>query len=124
DRPRIRRAIKAVLRDAGIAEAKISLAVVDDPTIAKLHEEFLDDADPTDVLSFVLEQSPQCLEGEVVASADTATSNAPQYGATPEDELLRYLVHGTLHLVGHDDATPRARAAMRKLEAKYLTRND
>ncbi|MCE5269353.1 MAG: hypothetical protein LLG00_15865, partial [Planctomycetaceae bacterium] len=47
DRPRIRRAIKAVLRDAGIAEAKISLAVVDDPTIAKLHEEFLDDADPT-----------------------------------------------------------------------------
>jgi probable rRNA maturation factor len=120
DRRRIRRTVEAVIRDAAIPEARISVAVVDDPTIAKLHHEFLGDTEPTDVLSFVLERSPQCLEGEVVVSAETALGNAPRYGSTPEDELLRYVIHGTLHLLGHDDATPRKRAAMRKLERQYL----
>ncbi len=116
----MRRAIVAILRDAEIAEAQISVAVVDDPAIARLHEEFLNDPDPTDVLSFVLERTERCLEGEVVASADTARANAKTYRATPEDELLRYAIHGTLHLVGYDDATPAGRGVMRKLERKYL----
>jgi probable rRNA maturation factor len=123
DRRRIRRAVGDILRDAAIPDARISVAVVDDPTIAKLHHEFLGDADPTDVLSFVLERSEQCLEGEVVVSADTAVSNAPRYRSAPEDELLRYVIHGTLHLVGHDDTAPRSRAAMRKLERKYLAQS-
>jgi probable rRNA maturation factor len=120
DRSRMRRAIQAILRDAEIIQAEISIAVVDDPTIAKLHGQFLDDPTPTDVLSFVLEQSEQSLEGEVVASADTARSCAARYKATPEDELLRYVIHWTLHLVGYDDATPRQRATMRTKERKYL----
>ena len=107
DRKRMRRAIQAIVRDAGIDSAQISVAVVDDATIAKLHGEFLNDPTPTDVLSFVLEQSPGVLEGEVVVSADTAASSAPQFGCTAEEELLLYAIHGTLHLVGYDDATPR-----------------
>ncbi len=124
DRRRIRRAVEAVIRDAAIPDARISIAVVDDPAIAKLHREFLGDPEPTDVLSFLLERPPRCLEGEVVVAPETAHSNAPRYGSTPEDELLRYVIHGTLHLVGHDDATPQKRAAMRKLERKYLRSND
>ncbi|MEN6450736.1 MAG: rRNA maturation RNase YbeY [Thermoguttaceae bacterium] len=120
DRRRLRATLKAILRDAAVADARISIAMVDDPTIAKLHDQFLDDPDPTDVLSFLLERSPEGLEGEVVASADTAAANARRYGATPEEELLRYAIHGTLHLVGHDDQTPRDRAAMRRLERRYL----
>lgn len=120
DRRRMRRAIVAILRDAEITEAQISVAVVDDPTIARLHGKFLNDPDPTDVLSFVLERSERCLEGEVVASADTARANAKTYRTSPEDELLRYAIHGTLHLVGFEDATPASRAMMRRLERKYL----
>jgi probable rRNA maturation factor len=120
DRPRVRQAVQAILQDAEIADAEISIALVDDPTIAKLHGQFLDDPTPTDVLSFVLERSEQSLEGEVVASADTAKACAATYKATPEDELLRYVIHGTLHLVGYDDATPRQRATMRTKERKYL----
>jgi probable rRNA maturation factor len=124
DRRRIRRAIGAIVRDAEIPEARISVAVVDDATIAKLHGQFLGDPSPTDVLSFVLEQSAGCLEGEVVVSAETAVANAPLYGCTADDELLRYVIHGTLHLVGFDDATPRKRAVMRKKEDTYLTQTD
>jgi probable rRNA maturation factor len=120
DRRRLRAAVRAVLHDAGVCDAEISVAVVDDPAIAVLHGRYLDDPTPTDVLSFVLERSETRLEGEVVASADTARSLAAKYKSTPHDELLRYVIHGTLHLVGYDDATPRQRAVMRTKERKYL----
>jgi probable rRNA maturation factor len=121
DRKRLRGAIQAIVRDAAIGNARISVAVVDDAAIAKLHDEFLNDPAPTDVLSFLLERSPQMLEGEVVVSTDTARTVAPRYGSSAEDELLLYVIHGTLHLVGYDDATPRKRAVMQKEEQKYLS---
>jgi probable rRNA maturation factor len=122
DRRKIRRAVSEILRDAGIVHAEISIAIVDDPTIAKLHAEYLDDPTPTDVLSFVLEQTEQKLEGEVIASADTAKAYAPRFRSEPDEELLRYVLHGTLHLVGYDDTTPAKRSVMRKQERKYLER--
>ena len=120
DRRRMRRVVQKILRDAEIVEARISIAVVDNPTIAKLHDEFLNDPEPTDVLSFVLERSQDGLEGEVIVSAETALASAPCYGCTAEDELLLYVIHGTLHLVGYDDTTPRKRSVMRKREREYI----
>jgi probable rRNA maturation factor len=124
DRRRMRQVVRAIVRDAGIAQATISIAIVDDATIARLHQQFLDDPTPTDVLSFVLERTDESLEGEVVASADTAKACAPKYKSTPEEELLLYVIHGTLHLVGYDDTTPRKRAVMRKKEKEYMEKQD
>ena len=116
DRARLRRAVRAVLRQASVPRARISLAMVDDATIAPLNRQFLDHKGPTDVLSFVLERDEGWLEGEVVASAETARREAPQFGWTPHDELLLYVVHGMLHLVGCDDRTAGQRVRMRTQE--------
>jgi probable rRNA maturation factor len=74
------------------------------------------------VLSFLLEQGPEGLEGEVIASAETAARESPRYKWPAEDELLLYLIHGTLHLVGYNDATPKERAVMRAREREVLRR--
>jgi probable rRNA maturation factor len=124
DRRLIRRTIRRILGDAGISEARTSVSGIDDSAVAHLHLTFLNDPDPTDVLSFVLERTPNALEGEVVVSADTALASAPRYRSTAEEELLRYVIHGTLHLVGHDDATASQRAGMRRLERRYLQQSD
>jgi probable rRNA maturation factor len=124
DRRRIRQAVRSIVCDARVTDAKVGVAVVDDSTIAQLHGEFLNDPTPTDVLGFVLERSEQMLEGEVVVSADTALASAPKYGLPAERELLLYVIHGTLHLVGYDDTTPRQRAVMRKKEREYLAQSD
>jgi probable rRNA maturation factor len=124
DRRRIRRALRRIVAEAGIAEASISVAVVDDPTIAELHDRYMNDPDPTDVLSFVLERTTHALEGEVIVSADTAKTCAPRYRCSAETEMLRYLIHGALHLVGYDDATPKQRAFMRRLERRYLAADE
>jgi probable rRNA maturation factor len=122
DEARIRRAVEMILEDAGIREAEISVAVVDDLTIHALNRQFLSHDEPTDVLSFVLEQGEASLEGEVIVSADTARASAPEYGWEPVDELLLYVIHGTLHLVGGLDATPEEQADMRAGEREYLAR--
>lgn len=120
DSGRLRTAVRRILRDAGLRDAQVSLAIVDDPTIHRLNRQFLDHDYATDVLSFVLERSDDRLEGEVIASTDTAIRSAGRYGWQPADELLLYVIHGTLHLVGYDDRTPRPAAQMRKQERAYL----
>ena len=121
DAERLRQAALAVLRDAGVEASELSIAVVDDPTIHDLNRRFLEHDYPTDVLSFLLERDGSRLEGEIVVSADTATREAARLGWPAGDELLLYVVHGTLHLVGYDDVTDELRAEMRAAEKRHLT---
>ena len=72
------------------------------------------------MLSFVLERGEGFLDGEVVVSAETALRTAPRFGWSAAEELLLYVIHGTLHLAGYDDATPEQQAAMRGRETEYL----
>src|SRR3954466_3253520 len=101
DEARLIDAARAVLRDSEFSSAAISLAVVDDETIHELNRRHLDHDYATDVLSFVLEDDGQHLEGEVILSADTAAAAAEELGHAAAEEQLLYVIHGMLHLVGH-----------------------
>jgi probable rRNA maturation factor len=122
DEERLRQAVENVLRAGGIATAEVSVAIVDDATIHRLNVQYLDHDYPTDVLSFLLERSGDRLEGEIIASADTATRNATEFGWSAADELLLYVIHGALHLVGYDDSTDELQDVMRAAEAEQLAR--
>ena len=122
DHDRLRQAISLILADAGVTSGEISIAIVDDPTIHDLNRRFLEHDSPTDVLSFPLARESDRLDGEVVVSADTARRQAAGFGWKPEDELLLYVIHGTLHLVGYDDLDPAAQVEMRKCEQHYLAK--
>ena len=123
DEPRLLTAVRSILTDAaGLERATVSVAVVDDATIHELNRRFLNHDWPTDVLSFVLDETDGSLEGEIILSADTAAASAPEFGWSAADEQLLYVIHGTLHLVGYDDQTDVAAAEMRAAEARYLER--
>ena len=102
-----KRAAEAVLK-----RRKVLVAIVDDGTIAELHERFLDVPGPTDVLSFP--------HGEIVVSADTARREGNARGVPPLHELMLYVVHGALHLDGYNDKRPKERARMRAAERRIL----
>jgi probable rRNA maturation factor len=121
DARRIRRAVRQVLLDAGMTRAVVSVAVVDDATIRRLNARYLGHDYATDALSFALERGEGFIEGEIIVSAETAAAAAPRFGPHPADELLLYVVHGALHLVGYDDATKAGRAAMHEKERHYMT---
>ena len=117
---RLQSGVQAVLQGEAVSTATVSLAVVDDATIHQLNRRYLEHDQPTDVLSFLLEPGPPCLDGEVIISADTAARQCGRYGWSVHEELLLYAIHGTLHLVGYDDREPTAAEAMREREQFYL----
>jgi probable rRNA maturation factor len=121
DADRLTRAVEMILVEEGVEAAVINVAIVDDPTIHDLNRRFLDHDEPTDVLSFVLDEEAGRLEGDVIASADTAARTAAQLQWPAADELLLYVLHGTLHLVGYDDLNPDSRREMRERERHYLS---
>jgi probable rRNA maturation factor len=121
DVARLAAAVQLALADEGCEEANVSVAIVDDATIHRLNRQFLEHDYPTDVLSFVLEPPPQ-LEGEIIASIDTARAEAAEAGWAAEDELLLYVVHGALHLAGLLDKAPEDAAEMRAAERDVLHR--
>ena len=91
-----------ILSDDGVSEGALSIAVVDDETIHELNRQYLQHDYPTDVLSFLLDREGGRLEGDIVVSWDTAARQAEEWGWNADDELLLYVVHGTLHLLGFD----------------------
>jgi probable rRNA maturation factor len=120
DRRAIRRVIVQILRDHEIREAEFSVAIVDASTSHEVNREFLGHDYPADVISFPLDHAKGQLEGELVLCADVAVDQAKRYGWKAEEELLLYVVHGTLHLVGYDDLSTGPRRTMRAKERHYL----
>jgi probable rRNA maturation factor len=110
----VRAVVAAAFEQERAGEPDVSVAIVDDATIAAMNERWLGHEGPTDSLAFSLDgdPGPDGLRGEVVASAETALREARARGLDPRGELLLYVAHGVLHLLGWDDDTPRSRAAM------------
>lgn len=124
DRARLKEGVKRVLQGEGIEHAVISIAVVDDPTMHDLNRRYLQHDYPTDVLSFLLEEDDDRLEGEIIISADYAAREAEQFAWSAQDEMLLYVIHGALHLAGYDDLEPEVKAEMRSKERQYLAAFD
>lgn len=122
DADRLEAAVRQVLDEAGIEAGEISVAVVTDEQMHALNRQYLNHDYPTDVLSFVLDEDEDRLDGEIIVSSDYASREAQRFGWTTADELLLYVIHGSLHLAGYDDQTPEARQAMRAAEAQHLAR--
>lgn len=129
--------LKRVAGDAlaaqGVARGEVCIVVVDDRRIAALHAAWFDDPTPTDVITFDLSADDPAaaagvVQGDIVVSAETASRVARairrggQPGWTPRHELAYYVVHGILHLTGHDDRTAADRRAMRARERAVMRR--
>jgi probable rRNA maturation factor len=112
--------VTKICGNEGIHSGCVSVAIVDDAAIHALNRKYLDHDDPTDVLSFVFERSAGYLEGEIVVSAQTARERATEFGLQADSELILYLIHGTLHLVGYGDKDEHERHRMRERERHYL----
>jgi len=100
-----------------LGRKNLSVAFVTNAAIRRLNRRFLGHDYATDVLSFPLGGD---LFGEVVISAEYAAAEARRRGLPVEEELLRYVVHGILHLLGYDDHRPADRARMWKRQEREL----
>jgi probable rRNA maturation factor len=132
-----------VLQDEGVTgDVELALLFVDEPTIAELNQRFMGHEGPTDVLAFPIDdddvmigRSPDgsssgpdrgpvddvpLLLGDVVICPAVAARNAPSHAGTYDDEIALLIVHGILHVLGHDHAEPDETQVMQSRERELL----
>jgi rRNA maturation RNase YbeY len=105
----------------GRALGTVSIVLTDHDTVLALNRDYLGHDYVTDVLSFDLSaEDASHVEGEIYVDLDTAAERHEDFGVSFEDEARRYVVHGTLHLMGYDDSNDSQQAEMRRLEDQFL----
>ncbi|WP_376749284.1 rRNA maturation RNase YbeY [Anaerospora hongkongensis] len=127
--------VRAVLRKAadvyGLTENnEVSLVFCDDAYIQNLNRDYRGKDQPTDVLSFALNEGEepeivdgpaQVLLGDIIISLETAARQAEEYNHSLEREVAYLTVHGMLHLLGYDHMTEEDKAEMRLEEEHVLS---
>jgi probable rRNA maturation factor len=98
----LERAVAAACDALGATEGEISVALVDDRAIAELNLAHLGHDGPTDVLAFALYGPGEPVVGDVYVGFDQAARQAEEAGVGLGEELVRLVVHGTLHVLGLD----------------------
>ena len=120
-RKKLKRLVAFVTERESAAVSEVDLAIVTRREIARLNRLYLGKAGATDVLSFDLSE-PQTpgISGQIVVCADVAARRARRGGTGPQRELMLYVVHGLLHLMGYNDTSDRAAARMHAREDELL----
>jgi len=106
------------------AVGELTLTFVDRRDIAELNSQYMGKSRATDVLSFPMDDNPAdgvpALLGDVVLSPAVALDQCAEHAGTIEDELALLVVHGVLHVLGHDHAERAGAVAMRESELELL----
>ncbi len=122
---RIAEAVRLVLRAEQVKQAMISVALLDARAMAALNRKHLGHAGATDVISFGFVAGVKTgVVGDIYICPDVARANAREHGVGVREEVLRLVVHGVLHVLGHDHPVDEARqrSAMWKRQERLLAR--
>jgi probable rRNA maturation factor len=132
DENRLVELARHVLDGMGVAPlAELSILLVDPEYMGTLHEKWMGEPGPTDVLAFPMDELDDArprdeddpgpaLLGDVVLCPDIAAAQAAQVGHSTEDELHLLCTHGVLHLLGYDHAEPEDEQAMFREQSRLL----
>ena len=127
--PLLRRVASVLLTDLlSLDRCGLAIHLVAAPEMARVNRQFFDHPGSTDVITFdycgepspTSSQWPEPLHGEIFICIDDAVKQARQFRTTWQSELVRYLIHGVLHLIGYDDLSAADRRVMKREENRLL----
>ena len=103
---------------------EIGISIISEEAMTRMNEGYLRHKGSTDVITFDYADAnrPTCLTGEIFVCLDEARTQARRFRTTWQSELTRYVIHGLLHLKGHDDRNASARRRMKIEEDRLLRR--
>jgi probable rRNA maturation factor len=116
----IRNWIKDTIAAEGYALDELSFILCSDEYLHVINKQYLDHDTYTDVITFDNGEELKTILGDIFISIDRVQENASQFNSTLQHELLRVMIHGTLHLLGYKDKSKAAKTLMTKKEDFYL----
>jgi probable rRNA maturation factor len=125
----LKQIVGALLVELKIAEAELGISLVGSKAMAKINWDFLRHEGSTDVITFGYAK-PEArsdkrklkLHGELFVCVDEAILQAKNFKTNWQSEIVRYIVHGILHLLGHDDLKPHLRRKLKRAENRLVRR--
>lgn len=90
--------------------------------LLKINKEFLRHNYLTDIITFDYSKKKDLFDAELYISVQDASRNAKKYHSSLEQELMRLVIHGVLHILGYDDKSPKKRAVMKALENRLTNK--
>lgn len=111
--------IEKVIRNENMVLGDLSFIITNDEILRKINREFLNHDYYTDVIAFD-NSSAKVLNGEIYISKETVKRNALNYNVSLTEEMLRVMIHGTLHLAGYRDKSEKEKKGMTRMENKWL----
>lgn len=125
-RARVADAVRAVLRSEKVRDAMISVAFVRTREIQRLNRQHLRRNRPTDVIAFGFRAAGRGspIVGDIYVAPDVARESARANRIAVREEVLRLVVHGTLHVLGHDhpESAARTRSPMWRKQERLVAR--
>jgi len=114
----IKKLCKTIAAEIKLSAESCAVIFVDDSYLAEMHGQYLDDSNPTDIITFNL--GSEKIEGELYISIDRALEQAEEFGVSAGEEVYRLIIHGLLHLKGYNDTKPDEKSEMKRLEDKLV----
>ncbi len=115
----IRRFLNKVIRDENKVPGDLVFIISDDETVLKINREFLKHDYYTDVIAFDKSEDG-LVSGEIFISVDTVRVNARECKCRVQEEVVRVMIHGVLHLCGYRDGSPEERKRMFEIQEKKV----
>lgn len=120
DRRKLKSFIRWKFQDAGIPLHGLSYIFSSDPYLLDINIRFLSHDFLTDIITFPLQEGTDPVEGEIYISVDRVRDNAQSLALPFQEELLRVIFHGALHLMGYTDKSSSQKGSMRRAEDAWL----
>jgi len=125
----LKQIVSALFAELKIENAELGIRLVADAEMARVNRQFLQHEGSTDVITFDhlgsdcgLRTADLALHGELFICVDDAVAQSREFRTTWQAEVVRYVVHGVLHLLGHDDLKPAVRRKMKREENRLVRR--
>ncbi|MEA3287131.1 MAG: rRNA maturation RNase YbeY [Candidatus Marinimicrobia bacterium] len=117
-----KRGVELVFKGEHKTAEYVNIVFLKQDELRHFKKEYFDRDVYTDVIAFNLNDPDETIEGEIYLSMQQITLNAIKYKTDPREELYRVLIHGCLHLCGHEDETQGEKDQMTLLEDNYLSK--
>ncbi|MGE5457526.1 MAG: rRNA maturation RNase YbeY [Methanococcaceae archaeon] len=112
----IHKLLSQLKKDLGITIVSLPVNFVHGDSIHEINKSYLNHDFTTDIITFNYSGDNRHLDGEIFISIEDAAENAEKFNCSLDNELVRLIVHGILHLMGFDDTTVQAKKIMKKEE--------
>jgi probable rRNA maturation factor len=123
----LKKILNALSDELKIQDGELGITLVGAKEMAEVNRRFLQHEGSTDVITFDHQdsepriQNPESkLHGELFICIDDAVAQAKEFKTSWQSEIVRYIVHGVLHLCGHDDLKPDLRRKMKRAENRLV----